>query len=473
METQGTAATTLYTTGFETTVQRLYLETPGLRGYEGTLESVIRTHFAQMSTQHHLWKRETFRELLLQMHAKKCYAVLRNPGFIEVLANISAFGNKTIRPIAEWKKDSLVAEGQLASVIRHLFAQYEVPEFMENVFATGTKVQMHWYIQLGRGESVQKLSGFPVVFTGRMAHEFRNTPKHFSIEQAIRRAQAIGYGADVPMAEIIAWSGAVEQLQNQEFRAAVIQFVVKSNAAFDKVNQVLEYLVAMYTANHLYNLKGRTWIALSRQSEEWHIEMAKRKAAEGYCEWQPCAIANFEVQTENAVIRIVQLTSSEALYEEGYEMSHCVAEYDDACAEGTSAIFSVRKFTEGSAGYETLATVEVYLTTYEISEAKARFNQMIGEEAQAVITAWAQREELEQAYEFLTTAQMEERQVQWEAAQQQAAQPARAPQQIDNYARALENRTAYQTGGSAIDTATIIKIVLIAIKFLVLLARMK
>jgi hypothetical protein len=68
---------------------------------------------------------------------------------------------------------------------------------------------------------------------------------------------------------------------------------------------------------------------------------------------------------------------------------------------------------------------------------------------------------------------MEERQVQWEAAQQQAAQPARAQQQIDNYARALENRTAYQTGGSAIDTATIIRIVLIAIKFLVLLARMK
>src|SRR5690606_21934106 len=101
---------------------------------EGTLESVLRVHFSKMSAQNHLWKRDTFRELLLALYAKKCYAVLRNPAYIEVLANMSAFGNKKVREINHWKKDSLTAHGQLASMIRYCFALYEVPEFMEPVF---------------------------------------------------------------------------------------------------------------------------------------------------------------------------------------------------------------------------------------------------------------------------------------------------------------------------------------------------
>jgi len=146
METLNTAA--VYINRFKALVERLYHEQPALQGYEGTLESVIRTHFAQMSAKNHTWKRDTFRELLLLMNAKKCYAVLRNPAFIEVLANISAFGNKMVRPAHGWVKDSLTAEGQLASLLRHCFAKFEVPEFMEYIFAGDNKVHMHWYIQL-------------------------------------------------------------------------------------------------------------------------------------------------------------------------------------------------------------------------------------------------------------------------------------------------------------------------------------
>ena len=471
METLNTAA--VYTNRFEALVERLYHEQPALQGYEGTLESVIRTHFAQMSAQSHTWKRDTFRELLLLMHAKKCYAVLRNPAFIEVLANISAFGNKMIRPAHDWVKDSLTAEGQLASLIRHCFAQFEVPEFMEYVFAEGNKVHMHWYIQLGRGDSAQQLSAFPVRFTKTMAHEFRQTPKHFTVHQAIRRAQALGYGATMQTAEAIAWSATLEEIGNPTFRSAVIQFIAKAKEpiAFDTLQQVVEYLVEMYRQDPSFTLEGRTWTALARQAVEYHSELAKRLAAESYNGWEPCAINNFEIEKGMVIIKIVQLTNSEALYEEGHEMSHCVAEYDHDCADGTIAIFSLRKFTKGVEGYETLATLEVQLTTYEVVQAKARFNEMISTEAHKYITQWAAKEQMTIDYEFYTERPPAPI-VPTPAAEAIRAQPQEyRPMNDADFERHHYQPARYSGGG--LSGGEIAKIILIVLKVLWMLSRIK
>src|SRR5690606_39338635 len=100
----------------------------------------------------------------------------------------------------------------------------EVPEFMEHVFSTGSKVQMLWYIQLGRGDSVQQLSGFPVSFTKAMAHEFRLTPAGYTVEKAIRRAQALGYGATAKRAEAIAWSLLSENFEDEVFQTALVKY---------------------------------------------------------------------------------------------------------------------------------------------------------------------------------------------------------------------------------------------------------
>jgi len=471
METQNTAA--VYTNRFEAFVERLYHEQPTLQGCEGTLESVIRTHFAQMSTQNHIWKRDTFRDLLLLMHTKKCYAVLRNPAFIEVLANISAFGNKIVRPANTWVKDSLTAEGQLASLLRHCFAKFDVPEFMEYVFAEGNKVHMHWYIQLGRGDSVQQLSAFPVTFTKTMAYEFRQTPKHFTVHQAIRRAQALGYGATTQTAEAIAWSSTIEEMGNPVFRSAVIQFIakVKEPIAFDKLQQVVEYLVEMYRQDSSFSFKGRTWTALLRLAVAYHTELAKRLAAESYNGWEPCAISDFRVEKGSTVFRIVQLTNSEALYDEGHEMAHCVAEYDEECAEGTIAIFSLRKFTEGIEVYETLATLEVQLTTYEIVQAKARFNEMISTEASEYITQWAIKEQLTIDYDFYT-----ERHAAPAAPAPVAAAIRAQPQEYRPMRNEDFDRHRYQPArysGDGLSGGEIAKIILIVLKVLWLLSRMR
>ena len=407
METQAVAIDKYRAEKFEALVERIYREQNSFQGFEGTLESVLRVHFSKMSAQNHLWKRDTFRELLLTLYTKRCYAVLRNPAYIEVLANMSAFGNKKVRAIADWKKDSLTAHGQLASIIRHCFAQYEVPEFMEHVFSAGSKVHMLWYIQLGRGDSVQGLSGFPVKFTKAMAHEFRLTPSAYTMEKAIRRAQALGYGASVKRAEGIAWSLLSESFEDEIFRTALVKYFagVKEDIRFDELQKVLEYVFFMKERDAAFSMKGRTWAALFRQATEWSIEEAKRKAAEGYCDWKPAGIMNFEVIRGEVVVKIIQLVNSEALYEEGYEMSHCVADYADDCADGIKAIFSVRKYAADES-FETLATVCVFLEEMAVYEAQARYNEMICKEAHEVIQQWAAREKLTTDYDYYEMSQI-------------------------------------------------------------------
>ena len=242
---------------FTQLVERLYAEKHQSIGNQGTLASIIGTCFASMSHVQNSWKREAFRDLLLHFETQGCCTVLRDEVYITVLANVAAFGNKMVREIKAWEKDSFVAENQISSLIKHCFAKYEVPEFMESVFYGENKIQMLWYVQLGRGKSVLTLSGFPVKFTNKMAHEFKNAPSNYSISQAIRWAQAKGFNASVIMAETLAWSSLSENFENEEFWRTIVAFFAKhEELPFTKVQEVLFYIKHQYEANKTYNMNG-------------------------------------------------------------------------------------------------------------------------------------------------------------------------------------------------------------------------
>lgn len=397
---------------FPAMVERLYITPPGAPVNGEGIEAAIHNHFAAMSAVNHTWKRDTFYTLLMVMYNKKCYGVLKNPAYIDVLANISSFGNKTVRPVESWTKDNLTADGQLASMIRHLFAKYEVPKFMEHVFAENSKIHMHWYIQLGRGDSAQSLCALPVVFTKKMAHAFRETPASLTIEQALRRAQGKGFGATAQIADAITWANVIEEITNRDFRANAIRFAAHNagTAGFGEVQTVFEYLADIYRENPAYSLKGRTWASVSRAAAEHLREKAKRQAAENSTDWAAAPVGNYEAVEGNSTYRIVQLLTGEELYEEGREMSHCVAEYDYDCMEGSKAIFSLRKYTRDVKGYDTLATLEVFVAGKELIQAKAKFNEYISAEAEIHVLAWVAQENLTvdcELYEFYAAPQPE------------------------------------------------------------------
>jgi PcfJ-like protein len=474
METQSTAIGIAARTGFREMVDRLYAERPDLlRGYEGTLENAIRSQFARIG-QNYGWKKDTFRTLLLHMHYKKCFGVLRNPAFIEVLANIASFGNKTVRPIEDWKKDSLTAEGQLASMIRHCFAKYEVPEFMEYAFAETNRIHMYCYTKLGRGDSVRSLGIIPPGFTARMAHEFRNTPRQFTIVQAIRRAQALGCGATAARAEAVAWAHEFERFQNPVFVLAVIKFVTKvdGHIAFDQLQMVLEYLNEMYRADNAYSLKGRTWASVAKRAADYHAELARKRAAEQFSDWELCTVNNYEVEKDNGIFRIVQLGTSQELYDEGAEQSHCVADHAYDCTIGTCAIFSLRRFVPGDEGHVILATIEIAVETAQIVQAKAKFNEELSDEAWAIMTEWAAVEQLTNAIyceeEYVPPPQQPEgAPLQYLGGHPVVQRPAPAQQ---------EQRAAFYRPYRAepeISTMDVVRIILVIIKILWVISKMR
>lgn len=406
METRVTTLTNNFAvrpkSAFAKMVGQLFAQNAQSIGNQGTLRSVIGTCFASMSQTQHTWKRETFRDLLLHLEAQGCYALLREKECIEALANIASFGNKFVRGLATWEKDTLAVESQMSSLIRHCFALYEVPAFLENVFYEENKIHMFWYVQLGRGESVLDLKGFPVRFTRKMAHEFKKVPAYYDMGKAIRYAQAKGYGASNDMAETIAWSTLAEHFENEEFWSKVVKFLAgHETLPYGEVQEVLFYIHNKYEENKSYSVKGRNWESLVKQSNEWHVEYRKRIAALNRADWNPSGIGGYgelvETESETVMYTIIELTNSEALYEEGYEMSHCVAEYEYECTQGTSAIFSLRK--KEAEETTILATIEVALEYKAIVQAKAKYNEAISSEAESILFEWAKKEKLELDYE--------------------------------------------------------------------------
>lgn len=394
-----TAATLAFSMGFRAMVERASQQPAGIVGYENTIESAVRVEFARMGNR--AWRRDVFKGLLLLLHTKKCYKLLQNPEFITIVSNISVFGDKMVNDPSSWKLDALSPEGQLSSLIRHCFARYEVPEFMEYAFACNNRIHMLWYVQMGRGDSVKKLSGFPVEFTGRMENIFRLTTNAFTIPEAIRHAQALAYGATEDVANVVAWSNISHTFEDETFRAEAIRFVaiVRVEIGINDLNEVWEYIFAMKAENKAYTLKGRIWAAVCRNARAWHLDMARKREAANYREWDRRMLNDFKLETEMATFKVVQLINSMELYEEGYEMSHCVADYVQDCLDGTSAIFSLRKQVKGQANFERLATIELQLETRRIGQAKAEYNDEVCDEAEMVILKWAEQENIVTDYE--------------------------------------------------------------------------
>ncbi|MGH2666543.1 PcfJ domain-containing protein [Flavobacterium sp.] len=406
METKTTILTNTTTTAsaFKQMVERLYAEKSATVGNQGTLASIIATCFASMSQVQNPWKRAAFRDLLLHLEAQGCYALLRNELYINALANIAAFGNKMVRDSITWEKESFVAENQMSSLIQNCFAKYEVPEFLESVFYGQNKIQMLWYVQLGRGDSVLNLSSFPIHLTKKMAHEFKNAPVNYSVEQAIRYIQAKGFGATETMAETLAWSVLSESFGQEVFWEKVVVFFAKyEELPFAKVQEVLFFIKEQFGENKNFSMKGRTWEALVRNSDEWHSEYFKKMNALNRAQWTTSGINGFEKHTlkdnENSLYYIVELVNSEELYEEGYEMSHCVAEYEYVCIEGRTAIFSLRE-KQQQTDYATLATIEVDLADRAVVQAKARYNEYVSFEAYEIIVEWAEKESIILCFEY-------------------------------------------------------------------------
>lgn len=374
-------------------VESIFNENNKPQRYKGTVESMLREFFSKTSKTKYTWKRETFKKLLIHLYNQKCYALLRSYNYVAVVHNISAFGNKIVRDVEGWENDYFNPDEQVSSLLKYCFAQYETPQFLEQSFYYSHKLHMLWYVQLGSGKSVKNLSQLQVELTNKMAHEFRNAPSYFEINEALRYAQALGFGATKQAAKLIAYSRLSILRDGQEpFWSTVVQFFAKvERLETNELNQIVDYLGFKYLEDNGFSMKGRTFNALLHQTNEWHRRMYIDRDIGRVLSWKSSGIQPLNkveiVNGRKVVYRTIELQNSIELYDEGMAMQHCVAEYDEECYDGTSSIFSLQMQEEGKEP-ERLATLEVGFPRMEIVQAKAKYNQEPNAKALEMMNHW-------------------------------------------------------------------------------------
>lgn len=348
-------------------------------------------------------ERDALRDLLLRLQELHCRGVLEDQQLLAAVARMAGRARSFLREPASWTRVSYNTHEQLASLARHLFAVYPVPRFMDECWLDDDARGQTWFLELGTGRSPRKLSRLPMRMTKAMVAPFQSAPESYSIQMALRYAQACGMGARPDNAAWIA-TGPLGRngFENETFWESVVRFFVdRCPESEAQLNEIVDYLGAKVREDSAYSLKGRTLDSLQRQSRAWHAEQARLAGRGGRLVWDRCDIGEFacvEGRAEKEVrYSMIELRSSRELYDEGRRMNHCVGAYAPACYQGHAAIFSLRA-CDALGNREILATVEVHRRESgckgAIVQAKARFNGAIDAKAEGLIRTWARQEDL-------------------------------------------------------------------------------
>ncbi|AXG68767.1 PcfJ-like protein [Kordia sp. SMS9] len=385
---------------FPAMVEKIY-EGKERSNYESnSLAYILENHFSALHKKKQPRRRVAFRNILLHLYKKRCTKLLRNEEYLRVIYQIAWFSTAGIRDIETWKRKSHNADKQLKSIIKHCFVKYEVPAFMYEAWLDYNRKYISWFIDLGRGQSVKSLSKMPVRLTKKGAHQFLQAPANYTIEMALRRAQALAFGTDELLAGRIACTGlSRNDFQHETFWETVIQFFMKQTMLdFNKMEEIIDYLNDCIRNNAAYSIKGRTITSLTRQSDAWHVEQAVHNASKvEMFTWKPTLDSSLIVTKKDGndvkKYRLFELCSSKELIVEGRKMNHCVASYARSCCVKVAAIFTLR-CTSFSKGLEILATIELDIKSQTIVQAKGRFNNPISAVAKKIMYDWATQHEL-------------------------------------------------------------------------------
>lgn len=339
--------------------------------------------------------------------------------FVEALAVIAAHHSSWLRPLQDWKPRSHSSSRQFASLLRHLFVQYDdMPLFFDVVWFSGlTKhaaERRRWYLHVGRGQNIRTCQ-LPITFTKKMAHHFMHAPNNLTIEQALRWGQVHGLGGDERLARAIFGTRLTEAFDHEDFWSTVIRWFA-SHPMLDRthVGPIVDYLhYQRFIPEHVFlvpghpeavaprqpnlSMKGRTPEVLLRQVNEWHRTLADDNRHQ-VRQWQSFGIDRFEFvegSQQNGTAKrwtIRELLSSNSLTCEGRQMKHCVASYASSCARGHCSIWTME--VESKEGITKTVTIEVRNATRQICQVRGKANRLPTEKERQVIQRWADSAEL-------------------------------------------------------------------------------
>lgn len=351
--------------------------------------------------------------------------VTRNRTMLNCLVDVAEYSTYFIRDIKSWKPKSHNCERQFSSLLRHLFAKYEVPLFMDQAWTedtaanlTNRSIYRSWFLHLGTGQNFRSAPNLPVALTKKQAHYFMRAPNEYNILNAIRYGQIVNLGGTVRLSNVLVTTllGAnitsfdrYAKSGQDEFWQSVIKWFI-DNPMLDLVHAgpIIDWLNNQKFVTHALidgvrvvpqpnlSMKKRDVIGTLASVEEWHKRLGREKAGYEYRNWEPCGIKDFEFtegQNQNVKVwKISEILTANGLTAEGRTMSHCVASYARSCHSGDSSIWSMT--CRRVDGTKNELTIQVNNVTKRIVQVRGKFNILPTEQQLNVVNRWANREGL-------------------------------------------------------------------------------
>lgn len=372
-------------------------------------------------------KNEKKIELILNL-AKNNARIFYHEEHRKKLLSILGYSSLSEKSLIEFNTNIKSPDRILNNLAEYLFCFYKLPKFFFNAWdEIGFKQDeyIEWFIDLGRGVSVRKLSNFPIKLTKKMAHEFFNTPEHFKINEGIRRAQLIGLNCDLKFLKSIIESNYGRTFNNDKFENLISSFILilanNPMANNEQVSPLLDYIHHKYVLDNNYNLKGRTFTSLLRQMERWHLDLQleqahlqklcrkvndeQRKNISKYTlnpdkKWSDYGLKSLVIErtskadkNKKVIHKIIPINSSSLLRNEGATLGHCVYSYLNSCIEGRSSIWGYR-IKDGKIEQPNL-TIEVDIGKSRITQIRGKGNRLPKENELNFIRAWGKENNLE------------------------------------------------------------------------------
>jgi hypothetical protein len=222
-----------------------------------------------------------------------------------------------------------------------------------------------------------------------MEHVFLHSPDHLSVEHALRRAEVLGLGGSLELADAIVATRLGRDFTHGELWREVIAWLVhrEEDLVLGDIAPIIEY-VAHARAELDWVFAGATVAALRADAAAWREAQVPRHPV---LAWAPSRWRGLVYQTDDARWTLEELVDSEQLAREGRAMQHCVRTYAHLCAFHGSTIWSLRRHADDGATTSVL-TIEVSRRRGAILQVKGPRNAAPGGFPLELVHAWAARE---------------------------------------------------------------------------------
>jgi hypothetical protein len=344
------------------------------------------------------------------VHVEANSKLLESTNFAAGVTCLARSAESWVRPIESWTPRSHNARKQFSSLARHLWANYDVPLFMDQSWTEGGDREQAWFRHIGIGQSIRTASELPIEMTKKMAHHFTSAPPDYTIHAAFRWSQVHALGGDRRLADALRDTRLVRGFKDDSFWLTVIRFFIK-NPMLDTahINPIIDYIwnqkyepVIVFIDRGVaeqrppqqpnFSMRGRSAVSLLRAVDEWHRRLGKEVLA-GNLQWKKSEISDFthlEGQAEKGNMRqwrIRELVNSAELVAEGRQMEHCVSTYASSCHSGQCSIWTME--VETNEGVEKCVTIEVKHPEDEIRQVRGKRNRFASSDEMQMVRRWA------------------------------------------------------------------------------------